>query len=86
MNWPLRRLGRIDLSAAAKLPVASGRNGSTPQVGVEGGHLRLTAQRLEAQLEKLIPGPMIPMKSPQIKILTTNHKALNGIRPSPTPW
>lgn len=59
--------------------------GPTPEVGVE-GVLRLTAlQRLEAQFEKLIPGPRTPMKSPQMKTVTINHKALNGILPSPTP-
>jgi hypothetical protein len=40
---------------------------------------------VEGQSEKLIPGPRIPMKSPEIKTLTINQKALNGIRPSPTP-
>lgn len=30
MTWPPRRRGRIDFSTAAKLPVATGSSGSTP--------------------------------------------------------
>jgi hypothetical protein len=49
------------------------------------GFCALTVRTVPAQLEKLIPGPRIPMKSPQMTTLTINQKALNGIRPSPTP-